>query len=89
MPWIPQGNGNLAYWCRLLPAPVVGIGGMDVTRATQAAECGAAGVAVISAITAAASPETAIAVLKRAIDRPVGGTPSYRHVALPQSTLSL
>ena len=89
MPWIPQGDGNLAYWCRLLPLPVVGIGGMDVARATQAAECGAAGVAVISAITAAASPETAIEVLKQAIDRPVGGTASYRLAALPQSTLSL
>jgi hydroxymethylpyrimidine kinase / phosphomethylpyrimidine kinase / thiamine-phosphate diphosphorylase len=88
MPWIPQGNANLAYWCALLPLPVVAIAGMDVTRATQAAQCGAAGVAVISAITAAGSPETAIAVLKQAIDRPVGGTASYQHVALPQSTLS-
>jgi hypothetical protein len=35
------------------------------------------------------APESAIAVLKHAIDRPVGGTASYRHVALPQSTLSL
>jgi thiamine monophosphate synthase len=61
---------------------------MDVARATQAAECGAAGVAVISAITAATSPETAIAVLKDAIDRPVGRTRQYQHIALPQSTLS-
>jgi hydroxymethylpyrimidine kinase/phosphomethylpyrimidine kinase/thiamine-phosphate diphosphorylase len=89
MPWIPQGNGNLAYWCHLLPLPVVAIGGMDVACATEAVECGAAGVAVISAITAAASPETAIAVLKQAIDRPVGGTATYRLAALPQSTLSL
>ena len=63
MPWIPQGNANLAYWCALLPLPVVAIGGMDVARASQAMRCGAAGVAVISAITAAASPETAIAEL--------------------------
>ena len=89
MPWIPQGNGNLAYWCALLPLPVVAIAGMDVARATQAAECGAAGVAVISAITAATAPETAIAVLKQAINRPVGGTSAYRLAALPQSTLSL
>ncbi|MCC2675454.1 MAG: thiDE, partial [Ramlibacter sp.] len=87
MPWVPQGNGNLAYWCALLPLPVVAIAGMDVARATQAAQCGAAGVAVISAITAATSPETAIAVLKDAIDRPVGRTRAYQHVALPQSTL--
>jgi len=89
MPWIPQGNGNLAYWCRLLPIPVVGIGGMDVERVAQASRCGAAGVAVISAITGAASPETAIEVLKQAIDRPVGGMDLCRAAALPQSTLSL
>lgn len=89
MPWIAQGNGNLAYWCALLPLPVVAIAGMDAARATQAVQCGAAGVAVISAITAAASPEAAIVALKEAIDRPVGGTTPYRLVALPQSTLSL
>jgi thiamine-phosphate diphosphorylase len=87
MPWIPQGNGNLAYWCSLLPCPVVAIAGMDVTRATQAVECGAAGVAVISAITAAASPEKAIAELQNALIRQSAGTSTYRHVALPQSTL--
>lgn len=87
MPWIPQGNGNLAYWCALLPIPVVAIAGMDAPRAAQAARCGAAGVAVISAITAAASPETAIAVLKQAIDRPFGRTPAYQLAAVPQSTL--
>ncbi|MDP2449031.1 MAG: thiamine phosphate synthase [Polaromonas sp.] len=69
MPWIPQGNDNLAYWCALLPLPVVGIAGMDVARTEQAARAGAAGVAVISAITAAASPETAIAQLQEAIRR--------------------
>jgi hydroxymethylpyrimidine kinase / phosphomethylpyrimidine kinase / thiamine-phosphate diphosphorylase len=86
MPWIPQGNGNLAYWCHVLPFPVVAIAGMDVTRATQAMACGAAGVAVISAITAAPSPEAAIAELQRAIDRPVG-LPKTTPPALPQSTL--
>jgi thiamine-phosphate diphosphorylase len=88
MPWIPQGNGNLAYWCALLPLPVVAIAGMDVARASEAAQCGAAGIAVISAITASPSPEDAIEQLKHAIDRPVGSTPSYRLAALPQSTLS-
>jgi len=87
MPWIPQGNGNLAYWCALLPVPVVAIAGMDAQRAAQAMQCGAAGVAVIAAITTAASPENSIAELRQAIDRPVGKTPSYRVAALPQSTL--
>ncbi|MBA3593475.1 MAG: thiamine phosphate synthase [Polaromonas sp.] len=69
MPWIPQGNDNLAYWCALLPTPVVGIAGMDVPRTEQAARAGAAGVAVISAITAAPSPEAAIVQLQEAMQR--------------------
>jgi len=69
MPWVPQGTNNLAYWCALLPLPVVGIAGMDVVRTEQAARAGAAGVAVISAITAAASPEAAIVQLQQAVQR--------------------
>lgn len=60
MPWIAQGEGNLAYWCRLLPLPVVAIGGMDVARARAARLCGAAGVAVMSGITAAADWRRAV-----------------------------
>ena len=72
MPWIAQGNDNLAYWCHLLPQPVVAIGGMNEARATQAIQAGAAGVAVISAITAAPSPEIAIAALQRALSVAAG-----------------
>jgi thiamine monophosphate synthase len=86
MPWIPQGSANLAYWCRLLPLPVVAIGGMDIARAAEARACGAAGVALISGITAAADPEAAIPMFQSAINRPVG-TAAYPYVALPQSTL--
>jgi thiamine-phosphate diphosphorylase len=60
MPWIPQGNDNLAYWCQLLPLPVVAIGGMDPTRLVEARACGAAGVAVLSGITAARDAEAAV-----------------------------
>jgi hydroxymethylpyrimidine kinase/phosphomethylpyrimidine kinase/thiamine-phosphate diphosphorylase len=84
MPWIPQGNDNLAYWCALLPVPVVAIAGMDARRAAEATACGAAGVAVISAITAAASPEAAIATLQSAIAAP--GDRSNAP-ALPRTTL--
>lgn len=86
MPWIPQGNGNLAYWCALLPTPVVGIAGMDVARTEQAAQCGAAGVAVISAITAAASPETAITQLQDAVRRGRNAPPAAVP-PLPRPTL--
>lgn len=87
MPWIPQGNANLAYWCRLLPTPVVGIAGMDLARTEEAAACGVAGVALISAITAAASPETAIDQLQQALRRGRSGPPANTPL-LPKSTLS-
>ena len=87
MPWIAQGNANLAYWCALLPVPVVAIAGMDPARAAQAMRCGAAGVAAIGAITAAASPEAAIGELSRAIHE-AARTPQYPPPALPRSTLS-
>jgi hydroxymethylpyrimidine kinase / phosphomethylpyrimidine kinase / thiamine-phosphate diphosphorylase len=86
MPWIPQGNGNLAYWCSLLDVPVVAIAGMDRERTVQAMQCGAAGVALISGITAAASPEAMVATLQAAV---ANGreTPKYQVPLLPQSTL--
>jgi hydroxymethylpyrimidine kinase/phosphomethylpyrimidine kinase/thiamine-phosphate diphosphorylase len=68
MPWQPQGAHNVSYWSALLPLPLVAIGGINVERASEARQAGAAGVAVISAITAAASPEAAIMALKQAID---------------------
>ncbi len=87
MPWIPQGNANLAYWCKLLPLPVVGIAGMDVPRTEEAARCGAAGIAVISAITAAASPEEAVRELQQAVQ---GGRrqPATVPPTLPKPTLA-
>jgi hydroxymethylpyrimidine kinase / phosphomethylpyrimidine kinase / thiamine-phosphate diphosphorylase len=86
MPWIPQGNGNLAYWCSLLDVPVVAIAGMDRERTVQAMQCGAAGVALISGITAAASPEDMMATLRGAV---ANGheTLKYQPPTLPQSTL--
>ena len=48
MPWIPQGDANLAYWCALLhDTPVVAIGGMDAARARAAMRAGAWAVAVV------------------------------------------
>lgn len=87
MPWIPQGNDNLAYWCKLLPVPVVGIAGMDVARTEEAAACGAAGVALISAITAAPSPEAAVHDLQQALQRGRSG-PATEAPLLPRRTLA-
>jgi hydroxymethylpyrimidine kinase/phosphomethylpyrimidine kinase/thiamine-phosphate diphosphorylase len=87
MPWLPQGNGNLAYWCRLLPLPVVAIAGMDAPRTRMAAAAGAAGVAVISAITAAPHPEQAIAALASAWTLGRGETEAPIPAKLPRPTL--
>ena len=87
MPWIPQGNDNLAYWCALLPTPVVGIAGMDMLRTEQAARAGAAGVALIGAITGAPSPEAAILELQQALQRGKSG-PAANAPLLPRPTLA-
>ena len=69
MPWIPQGDANLAYWCTLLhDTPVVAIGGMDAERARDAMRAGAWSVAVVGAITRSADPREAIAALRQATD---------------------
>jgi thiamine-phosphate diphosphorylase len=67
MPWIPQGDANLAYWCALLhDTPVVAIGGMDAARARDAMRAGAWAVAVVGAITRSEDPHAAIAALRDA-----------------------
>ena len=91
MPWTPQGEGNLAYWCELLGTPVVAIGGMDAARARAAMRCGAAGVAVAGAIVGSPTPEAAIAELTKhvAIGR-ADWARGDRHAApaLPMATLA-
>jgi len=80
MPWIPQGEANLAYWCSLLAGtPVVAIGGMDADRARDAMRAGAWAVAVVGAITRSADPHAAIAGLQQAI----GSTPRTMPVRTP------
>ncbi len=90
MPWTPQGTANLAYWSALLPLPVVGIAGMNAARAHDAMAAGAASAAVITAITEAADPESAVATLQQAVasGRAAWSGPSRPAAPLlPQSTL--
>lgn len=48
MPWRPQGLDNLAWWARMAPAPVVGIGGVLEPAQLQAvAATGAAGGCIV------------------------------------------
>ena len=88
MPWIPQGEDNLAYWCALLgELPVVGIGGLDAARCREVMRCDADGACVVSAITGAADPERAIAALQVAVAE--GAAAPRRAVpALPRTTLA-
>lgn len=66
MPWIPQGLDNLRYWAQLLPVPVVGIAGIGVEQMADVAAQGAAGGAVITAITQAPDPHAACQALQAA-----------------------
>ncbi len=48
MPWFPQGLGNLAWWQRMAPAPVVGIGGiLSCAQMLAAAATGIQGACVV------------------------------------------
>jgi hydroxymethylpyrimidine kinase/phosphomethylpyrimidine kinase/thiamine-phosphate diphosphorylase len=87
MPWLPQGNANLAFWSQLLPVPVVAIAGMDAPRLREAARHGAAGGALISAVTAAPDPEAALAELAAAWAAGRSDAPAPAPL-LPRSTLA-
>ena len=87
MPWIPQGDANLAYWCALLEdTPVVAIGGMDADRARDAMNAGAWAVAVVGAITRSEDPEAAISALQRATV-PMARAPRVETPAFARTTL--
>lgn len=48
MPWLPQREDNLAWWCRMAGVPVVAIGGiLSESAVTAAARCGADGVCLV------------------------------------------
>jgi len=86
MPWRPQGNDNLAYWCSVLHEPVVAIAGMDEVRSQHAVRGGAAGVAVLRGIVQAAVPEEALHRLQAAINEAAWAAP-FDAPLLPRSTL--
>jgi hydroxymethylpyrimidine kinase / phosphomethylpyrimidine kinase / thiamine-phosphate diphosphorylase len=87
MPWLPQGIQNIAYWSSLLPVPVVAIGGISVDRAFEVRQAGAAGIAVISAITAAVAPPSAIIAFMAMLERADASSTLINAPVLPNSTL--
>jgi hydroxymethylpyrimidine kinase/phosphomethylpyrimidine kinase/thiamine-phosphate diphosphorylase len=87
MPWRPQGPGNLAYWCHVLPTPVVAIAGMDPDRARQARRCGAAGVAVLRGLGPQVDWVAAVTHYQEALGQGALDTP-WPVPQIPRSTLN-
>ena len=83
MPWLPQGLDNLAWWCRVAPAPVVAIGGiLDADRVHAAATCGADGVCVVRAL--GVDPARTIPGLAAALVNGDSGTAAEPDVGAPK-----
>jgi thiamine-phosphate pyrophosphorylase len=64
----PRGIDALARLVRAVHRPVIAIGGIGVEQVGPVMAAGAAGIAVISAITGAPDPAQATAALRRALD---------------------
>jgi thiamine-phosphate pyrophosphorylase len=64
----PQGIAGLCELVRAVAIPVVAIGGIDASNVGAVIDAGAGGVAVVSAILAAADPAAAARALRERID---------------------
>jgi len=85
MPWHPQGLGNLAWWARVAPVPVVAIGGILTTgQAREAAAAGAGAVCVLRGL-GEGDPDT-VASFRGAIEAGAQlrrlGEPAWPHPSL-------
>lgn len=69
----PIGPEGLRRVVEAVTIPVVGIGGIRAENAGEVIRAGAAGVAVVSAVMAAADPEAATRQLREAVERARGG----------------
>ncbi|MDA9689600.1 thiamine phosphate synthase [Betaproteobacteria bacterium] len=64
MPWSPQGIRNLSYWVRILPKPLVAIGGINLTNLESVKQTGVEIISLINGISAAVSPQEAFLTYK-------------------------
>ncbi len=69
MPWVPQGIPNLQFWSRLIPCPVIGIGGVTLDNLRDCWSTGCDAVSMIAAVTKAPDPAIAMRDFKRAWER--------------------
>jgi hydroxymethylpyrimidine kinase/phosphomethylpyrimidine kinase/thiamine-phosphate diphosphorylase len=60
MAFAPLGTATLRRLRACLAEPLVAIGGISLPRASEVLPCGVEGIAVVSAVTAAANPEEAV-----------------------------
>ena len=59
MPWLPQGIRNLSYWVRVLPKPLVAIGGINLSNLESVKQTGVEIISLINGISCAVSPQQA------------------------------
>ncbi|NBW00193.1 MAG: hypothetical protein EBR85_00495 [Betaproteobacteria bacterium] len=83
MPWIAQGIDNLRYWVRLIPYPVIGIGGVSAQNLEAIRATGCASASVIQAIMGADSPIHAFQELQRQWDRALDSQQEPADLARP------
>lgn len=71
----PLGPARIGAVAAAVPVPVIAIGGVTADRVAELVAAGAAGVAVVSAVTAAADPAAATRRLLQALDDALAGRP--------------
>ena len=64
MPWLPQGIRNLSYWVRMLPKPIVAIGGINLKNLESVKLTGVEIISLINGISRAACPQQAFLTYK-------------------------
>ena len=64
MPWLPQGIRNLSYWVRILPKPLVAIGGINLSNLESVKKTGVEIISLINGISSAVSPQQAFLTYK-------------------------
>ena len=64
MPWLPQGIRNLSYWVRILPKPLVAIGGINLNNLESVKKTGVEIISLINGISGAVSPQQAFLTYK-------------------------
>ncbi|NVJ49971.1 MAG: thiamine phosphate synthase [Gammaproteobacteria bacterium] len=70
MPWRPLGIDGLSYWRKVLPRPIVAIGGINQTQLAAVHDTGAELVAMISALTDARDPEKVVRAMQALLTQP-------------------